>query len=85
VNVTLRYFARLREQLGCDSEQAELPGTVATVADLLLWLRARGQPWSEALAAERAFRVAVNQDLAQAGTLLAAGDEVALFPPVTGG
>lgn len=85
MKVTLRYFARLREQLGCDAEQAELPDTVASVAALLHWLRSRGQPWSEALASERAFRVAVNQDLAQADTALATGDEIALFPPVTGG
>lgn len=85
MKVTLRYFARLREQIGRDVEQAELPDTVASVADLVRWLRGRGQPWSDALAAERAFRVAVNQDLAQGDTPLAMGDEIALFPPVTGG
>lgn len=85
MKVTLRFFARLREELGCDSEQADLPDAVSTVAALLDWLRGRGAPWSEALAVERAFRVAVNQELAQGDTPLTPGAEVALFPPVTGG
>jgi molybdopterin synthase sulfur carrier subunit len=48
-------------------------------------LRARGAPWADALAAEKRWRVAVNQDLAGLDTLLKSGDEVAIFPPVTGG
>lgn len=85
MNITLRYFARLRETLGCDSEQPDLPPAVHTIGELVEWLRARGAPWSDALGADRPFRVAVNQELAQIGTRLSANDEVAIFPPVTGG
>jgi molybdopterin synthase sulfur carrier subunit len=79
----LLYFARLRETFGLAGEPLELPA--GTVADLLDTLRRRGKPWAEELGGERAFRVAVNQDMAGPDTPLADGDEVAIFPPVTGG
>ncbi len=83
MKLELRYFARLRETFGRSGETLELiPGTVA---DLLQALRQRGTPWAEELSGERAFRVAVNQDMASPDTVLAEGDEVAIFPPVTGG
>jgi molybdopterin synthase sulfur carrier subunit len=85
MNVRILYFARLREALGLASEQASLPGQVNTTGDLLAWLRQRGGVWAEHLAEGRAFRVAVNQDMADAFTVLQDGDEVAIFPPVTGG
>jgi molybdopterin synthase sulfur carrier subunit len=81
---TLLYFARLRETFGVEREDAPLP-TPATVASLLDALRARGGAWAAELAAGRAFRVAVNQRIASADTPVAAADEVAIFPPVTGG
>lgn len=83
--VTLRYFARLREALGVSSEQVELPAGVADVSGLTHWLRARGGAWEVELAPGRAYRVAVNQDMADGGTPVKDGDEVAIFPPVTGG
>jgi molybdopterin synthase sulfur carrier subunit len=75
----------LREQLGTGAEQLELPPGVATVAALRAHLMLRGGVWLAALAEKRALRVAVNQDMAQPGTPVKAGDEVAFFPPVTGG
>ena len=84
MKLRLLYFARLREAFGVAQEGMELPPG-ATVADLLATLRARGAPWAEELTPGRAFRVAVNQDIAAAGNPLADGDEVAIFPPVTGG
>jgi molybdopterin synthase sulfur carrier subunit len=81
----LLYFARLRERFGRDGERVALPAGVADVAGLTAWLRARGEPWSAELAASRSWRVAVNQDMASADTPLRDGDEVAYFPPVTGG
>ena len=81
---TLLYFARLRETFGVEREDAPLP-TPATVAGLLDALRARGGAWAAELASGRAFRVAVNQRIANADTPVAASDEVAIFPPVTGG
>lgn len=83
--VRLVYLARLREVLGVSTEALELPGEVATVAALLAWLRRRGGAWAAELAPGRAVRVAVNHDLASANTAVKTGDEIALFPPVTGG
>lgn len=83
--VKLIFFARLREDLGTTGESLELPADVKTVADLRAHLAARGGAWAQALAAHRAVRVAVNHEVAQPTTPLEAGDEVAFFPPVTGG
>jgi molybdopterin synthase sulfur carrier subunit len=83
--ITLLYFARLRETLGASSEQVDLPASVTDVAGLLDWLRDRGGAWECELSPARAYRVAVNQDMADAAMPLQDGDEVAIFPPVTGG
>jgi molybdopterin synthase sulfur carrier subunit len=85
VKIRILYFARLREALGLASEQVTLPDDITTTGALLGWLRQRGGDWAEHLAEDRAFRMAVNQDMADGGTVLSEGDEVALFPPVTGG
>jgi molybdopterin synthase sulfur carrier subunit len=85
VKIRILYFARLREALGLASEQVTLPDDITTSGALLDWLRQRGGNWAEHLAEGRAFRMAVNQDMADDGTVLSEGDEVALFPPVTGG
>ncbi|MHB8353138.1 MAG: molybdopterin converting factor subunit 1 [Burkholderiales bacterium] len=82
--VHVRYFARLREALQCDSETVALDG-VTTVFDLADKLRARGNMWAEALSEERTLKVAVNQQLVTFDTELQNQDEVAFFPPVTGG
>ena len=83
--ITLVYLARLRETLGIATERVELPGEVGTVSGLLAWLRERGGAWAGELAPGRAVRVAVNYDMARPDTPLKPGDEIALFPPVTGG
>jgi len=83
--ITLVYLARLREALGAAAEKVELPGEVSTVAALLAWLRARGGAWASEFAPGRAVRVAVNYDMARGDTPVKVGDEVAFFPPVTGG
>ncbi len=85
MNLDVLYFARLRECFACARESVQLPKDPASVADLLDLLRDRGGVWAEELAAGRAFRVAVNQDVATLDVPLRAGDEVAIFPPVTGG
>jgi molybdopterin synthase sulfur carrier subunit len=83
--LTLVYLARLREAFGTSSESVAPPTGVTTVAGLRTWLVARGGAWAVELAPSRNVRVAVNHDLAESDTPVRPGDEVALFPPVTGG
>jgi molybdopterin synthase sulfur carrier subunit len=85
VKVKLLFFAALREQLGRSMEELELPVGVNTVAALRDHLRARGGEWGRVFAANRPVRAAVNQDMVQSEARIKAGDEVAFFPPVTGG
>ncbi len=85
MNIRLLYFARLREVFGIGQEGLQLPTSANTLADLLAILRARGGIWAEELAVGRAYRVAVNQDIVGIEAPLRDNDEVALFPPVTGG
>jgi sulfur-carrier protein len=83
--VTLLYFAGLRESLGCSREELALPSGNATVAALVDELRRRGARWTDAFAPGKTWRVAVNQKMANLATPVKPGDEVAFFPPVTGG
>ncbi len=85
MKLKLLFFAALREQLGVAAESIDLPESVATVEALRSHLTQRGEAWRQALASGRALRVAVNQDMAHASTPVKSGDEVAFFPPVTGG
>jgi len=85
LKVRVLYFASVREKLGRDAEELELPADVSTIAGLRTHLRARGGAWAEALADGRLLRTAVNQDMAQPAAAIKPGDEVAFFPPVTGG
>lgn len=81
----LIYFASIREQLGRDEEQLALPQGVATVAELIDWLgRERGEPWVQVLSSSRLL-CAINQEMAPLDSRIEEGDEVAFFPPVTGG
>ncbi len=85
MKVRILYFASIREKLGRDSEELDLPKGVATISALRTHLRARGGAWADALAGGKLLRAAVNQDMAQPAAAIKAGDEVAFFPPVTGG
>lgn len=85
MKVKLLYFAALREQLGTSGEDFELPAGVATVAALRSHLVSRGGAWQSSLAEGKLVRTAVNQDMAKPSAAIKAGDEVAFFPPVTGG
>ncbi len=82
--INLKYFASVREALG-GGEQVLLPAGVETVGQVRTWLQSRGEPWATALAEGRALRMACNQRMCDAAAPVAAGDEVAFFPPVTGG
>jgi molybdopterin synthase sulfur carrier subunit len=85
VKIRVLYFASLREKLGKDVEEIDLPAGVATVAGLRTHLQSRGGAWADALAENKLLRTALNQDMMQAGASIKAGDEIAFFPPVTGG
>jgi molybdopterin synthase sulfur carrier subunit len=83
--VRLLYFAWLRARIGLAEEELALPTEVRDVAGLLEWLRRRGGGYAEALRDLSVVRVAVNQDYVGRDHPIRDGDEVALFPPVTGG
>jgi molybdopterin synthase sulfur carrier subunit len=83
--VKLRYFAWVRERIGLTDEDVDLPPGVATVEDLLVWLKARGPAYEHALAEPSVIRVAVDHVHAQRTASLSGAGEVALFPPMTGG
>jgi molybdopterin synthase sulfur carrier subunit len=85
VKVKVLFFAALREQIGAASEEIDLPGETSTVAALRAHLAARGGAWTTALAEKKLLRFAVNQDMVPPAARVHAGDEVAFFPPVTGG
>ena len=85
MKVKVLYFAGLREQLGSPGEEIELPPAVTTVDALRRHLRARGGSYEAALAEKKLLRMAINRDMVQANAAIRAGDEVAFFPPVTGG
>jgi len=85
VKVKVLFFAALREQLGVSFEEIDLPGDASTVAVLRSSLMARGGAWQSTLAEGKLLRIAVNQDMARLPAAIKEGDEVAFFPPVTGG
>ena len=85
MKVKILYLASLREQLGKPGEDLEISPATSTVAGLRALLMARGGIWQAALAQGKALRVAVNQEMAQPTTAVNPGDEIAFFPPVTGG
>jgi molybdopterin synthase sulfur carrier subunit len=83
--ITVLYFARLRESLGKGSERIELPAGVRDLEGLRALLVSRGGAWEQELAPHRPVRAAVNQAMAVGDAPVSDGDEVAFFPPVTGG
>jgi len=83
--VKLVYFAWVRERIGRTEEELDPPGDVATVGDLVDWLKGRGPEYEHALGEPRAIRVALDRVHADRMTPLAGAREVALFPPMTGG
>jgi len=83
--IDVLYFAWLREKIGLAHEQVPLTAGAATLADVLADLRARHAALDAALEAGTAVRFAVNRRFAQPDAAVASGDEIAIFPPVTGG
>ena len=83
--VTILYFASIKEKLGLAKEAVELPPGVRHVGALAATLRSRGAVWTEALSGGPTLKVAVNQSMATLDAVINDGDEIAFFPPVTGG
>ena len=81
----LLYFALIRQQTGIGEEEVPLPTGISDVSGLIEWLRERDANFSTALEDISALRVAVNQEFATFDTKITDRDEVALFPPMTGG
>ena len=85
MQVTVLFFAGLREALGVSRESCELPPGIETPAQVRAWLRTRGGTWATALAEGRNVRAAVDQTMVSVDAPLRDGAELAFFPPVTGG
>ena len=83
--VTILYFAWLRERTGREREEMPLPPGVRTVAQLVDHLAARDAGHAAAFQNRRTVRCAVNQEFADPSAAVRPGDEIAFFPPVTGG
>ena len=81
----LLYFAWVRAKIGVGEETISPPAEVRDVAGLIDWLKARDGGGADAFTDLSLIRVAVNQDYVELDHPVAVGDEVAFFPPVTGG
>jgi molybdopterin synthase sulfur carrier subunit len=82
--VQLRFFASLRETLGVGDEQIDLPDGITDLPTLTGWLQQRDETWRTTLGNSR-LQVAINQTIVKPDCPVSDGDEVAWFPPVTGG
>ena len=83
--IKVLYFARLREELQTESEQITLDDTLPNIETLKMHLSKRGGIWADVFSGDETVMIALNQEVAQLDSPLSDGDEVAFFPPVTGG
>ncbi len=83
--IDVLYFAWLRQKVGAGTEAVTPPADVATVGALIDWLKQRSPGHADAFANVRFVRAAVNHEFASLDTAVKPGDEIAFFPPVTGG
>jgi sulfur-carrier protein len=81
----LVYFAWVRERVGKPEEEVELPSGLATVADLVRWLKTRGEEYDYAFENEGVVRAAIDKVHAKPDAAIAGAREIAFFPPMTGG
>ena len=79
------YFAWMREHTGCSAEEIQLPEKVGTIAELAEYLRSCSAGHEAALRNMKTVRVAINRRYAKLDNAVSAEDEIAFFPPVTGG
>jgi molybdopterin synthase sulfur carrier subunit len=84
IMLQLRYFASLRDQLSCDKETLEWHNQFITLDDVRATLISRGEPWATTLSKPTVL-IAINQEIADNDSMISDGDDIAFFPPVTGG
>lgn len=84
-SVQLKYFAWVRERVGCAGEVVVPPTAVVTIADLVAWLKTRGAEYDHAFDKPEIVRAAIDQVHVQPSAVIAGAREIAFFPPVTGG
>jgi sulfur-carrier protein len=85
MSLTVRYFAWVREKIGRSEERLQVPDAVETIADLLVWLKARGPEYESAFSNAAVIRAAIDQTHVQSDAKISGARDVAFFPPVTGG
>ncbi|WP_029148626.1 molybdopterin converting factor subunit 1 [Methylophilus sp. 5] len=85
MNITILYFARIKEVVNYSSEDVVLPEGVETIVALKSWLSGRGDTWQKLFSGGTVVRAAINHELVDDMATFDDGDEVAFFPPVTGG
>jgi molybdopterin converting factor subunit 1 len=85
IHVHMVYFAWVRERIGRAEEDLNPPSSLKTIRDLLTWVTGQSAGHALALSDMRAIRIAINQDHAGLDDPIRSGDEIALFPPVSGG
>ncbi|MEO1701694.1 MAG: molybdopterin converting factor subunit 1 [Pseudomonadota bacterium] len=83
--VTMRYFAWVRDKIGKDSEELELPAAALTASDLIDWLAEQGDEYAFLSEQKLVVRLAVDQQLVALDEEIGNGTEIAVFPPMTGG
>jgi molybdopterin synthase sulfur carrier subunit len=83
--ITVLYFARLKESLNYSTEEIDLPVDVSSIVALKLYLAKRGEAWANLFNGQQTIRAAINHALVENDAVIKNGDEVAFFPPVTGG
>jgi molybdopterin synthase sulfur carrier subunit len=81
----LLYFAWVKEKAGVAAEDVELPAGVATIAELIVWLKARGPEFENAFARSEVIRAAIDKTHVRHDAKIEGAREIAFFPPVTGG
>ena len=85
MRVKLVYFAWVRERVGRTDEEVEVPAGLATVADLVRWLRERGEEYAYAFENADVVRAAIDHTHVKPDAAIAGAREIAFFPPMTGG
>ncbi len=85
MQIKVLYFARIKEAVNYSSEDVDLPDSIQTITALKHWLSQRGEVWANLFSGKLVVRAAINHALVDDAATFTSGDEVAFFPPVTGG